>query len=131
MPTLGTGRQPSPITSITPIDRIDYRLTPTAAILPILPYEVTEFEATPNPNAMKVWLDRPVSEGMRSFLDSGAAAEDPLASALFSEAGATSVLFGGLWLTVNKRPEDDWRQVKSKITRILRNAQEREPSIEH
>lgn len=58
-----------------------------------MPFTVREFEPTPNPNAMKCWLDRPICSGPRSFLNSAAAAGDPIAAALFAEAGATTVLF--------------------------------------
>lgn len=87
-----------------------------------MPYSVTEFESTPNPNAVKVWVDRPVSNGPRSFLNAGAAQADPLAAALFSEAGATTVLLNGDWLTVNKSAEHDWTTVKARIRRVLQNA---------
>jgi hypothetical protein len=90
-----------------------------------MPYSVTEFESTPNPNAVKVWLDQPVSEGPRSFLNVHAAQADPLAAALFAEAGATTVLFNGDWLTVNKPVEQDWTAVKARIRRVLQNAASR------
>jgi len=82
-------------------------------------YTVKEFETTPNPNAMKCWLDRPISEGTRSFLDAEAAGGDPVAAALFRDAGAVTVLFGGEWLTVNKRPDASWAVVKKKISKVL------------
>ncbi len=84
-----------------------------------MPYTVTEFESTPNPNAVKCWLDRPISQGPRSFLSAQAAREDAIASALFAEAGATTVLFNGDWLTVNKPAHADWGSVKAKINRVL------------
>lgn len=85
-------------------------------------FTVTEFESTPNPNAIKCWLNQPISNGPRSFRDADAAEEDPIAAALFKEAGATSVLFNGDWLTVNKRPEDEWPAVKRRIKAILNRA---------
>lgn len=87
-----------------------------------MPYTVTEFESTPNPNAVKCWLDRPVSQGPRSFLNAQAAAGDAIAAALFSEAGATTVLFNGDWLTVNKPADADWAGVKAKIKRVMKAA---------
>ena len=88
-----------------------------------MPFEVVEFESTPNPNAIKCWLDRPISEGSRSFLDAAAAEGDPLASALFERAGATCLLFCDDWLTVNKPPEKSWRTVKTAIQRVLAEAE--------
>src|SRR5262245_48021284 len=73
-----------------------------------MPYAITEFESTPNPNAVKCWLDKPISEGPRSFWRPDLAAGDPIAAALFAEAGVTNVLFNGEWMTVNKPPDADW-----------------------
>ena len=87
-----------------------------------MPRVVTRYETTPNPNALKCWLDRPVSEGPRSFLDEAMAEEDALATALFAEAGATCVFFNGDWLTFNKAPDADWRQVKKRLERVLAEA---------
>ena len=87
-----------------------------------MPFAVTRYETTPNPDAIKCWLDRPISEGPRSFLNAEMATEDTIAAALFAEAGAICVLFNGDWLTVNKPPEADWRQVKKHIERILAEA---------
>jgi NFU1 iron-sulfur cluster scaffold homolog, mitochondrial len=87
-----------------------------------MPFTVVEFESTPNPNAVKCWLDRPISEGPRSFLNAEAAAGDPIARQLFERAGAVVVLFCGDWLTVNKRPDASWASVKRKVTQVLSEA---------
>ena len=83
-------------------------------------YTITEFEETPNPNAVKCWLDRPISAGPKSFLNAEMAADDPIAAALFAKAGATTVLFNGDWVTVNKSPEKSWRSVKAAVKRRAR-----------
>lgn len=88
----------------------------------VVPYRVTKFESTPNPNAVKCWLDQPISEGPRSFLNAQMAAADPIAAALFQEAGVTTVLFNGAWVTVNKPADADWQSVKNKVKRVLREA---------
>jgi hypothetical protein len=85
-----------------------------------MPYHVTEFEQTPNPNAVKCWLDQPISDGPRSFLNQQMAADDPIAAALFAQAGVTNVLFNGQWMTVNKPADADWASVKTKVKRILK-----------
>lgn len=87
-----------------------------------MPFRVTRFEPTLNPNAVKCWLDRPISDRPRSFLSADMAREDTLAARLFAEAGATCVLFNGDWLTINKHPEADWRSVRRRIERVLENA---------
>jgi hypothetical protein len=83
---------------------------------------VKAFEETPNPNAIKCLLDRPISDRPRSFLNAAAAEHDALARRLFREAGATSVLMNGDWVTVNKLPDAEWSSVKRAVKRILAEA---------
>lgn len=85
-------------------------------------WTITEFESTPNPNALKCWLDRPISDRPRSFLNASMAAADPVAHALFTEAGAVCVLMNGEWITVNKPADADWRAVKKKVQDVLHRA---------
>lgn len=85
-------------------------------------FNVTEFESTPNPNAVKCWLDRRISEGPRSFLNPQMAEVDPIAAALFQQAGVTTVLFNGDWVTVNKPADADWSNIKTKVKRVLKDA---------
>lgn len=84
-------------------------------------FRITQFESTPNPNAVKVWLDRAISDRPRSFLNASMAAADPIAAALFEQAGVTNVLFNGDWVTVNKPPDSDWKSVKEKVRRVLKD----------
>lgn len=86
-----------------------------------MPYIITEFESTPNPNAVKCWLDRKISERPRSFFNAQMAADDPIAAALFAQAGVTNVLFNGEWMTVNKPPDQDWQSVKAKVKRVMKD----------
>lgn len=88
-----------------------------------MPFVVTQFEPTPNPNAMKCYLDRPISDRPRSFLNPEMAREDELAAALFDEAGAVCVLFNGDWLTINKSPQAKWSSVKAKVKKVLARAE--------
>lgn len=88
-----------------------------------MPYTVVEFEPTPNPNAVKCWLDKPISSVPRSFLNQDMAKEDAIASALFDVAGATTVLFNGDWITVNKAPDASWERVKANIKQVLAEAE--------
>ena len=84
-----------------------------------MPFTITQFETTPNPNAVKCWLDRPISDRPRSFLNAEMAREDDRAAALFDEAGAICVFFNGDWLTVNKAPDADWTTVKARVKKVL------------
>lgn len=89
-----------------------------------MPFKITQFEPTPNPNAMKCWLDRPISDRPRSFLNRDMAGADPIAAALFAQAGVTNVYFNGDWMTVNKPPDAAWPSVKNKVAKVLAEAGE-------
>jgi hypothetical protein len=89
-----------------------------------MPFQIVHYEATPNPNAMKCWLDRPISDRPRSFLNPAMAAEDDLARRLFDAAPITTLLFNGEWMTVNKSPDAAWPAVKRAVERALAAAPE-------
>lgn len=84
-----------------------------------MPIRVTEFETTPNPNALKCTLDRRVSEGRRSYPDAASAATDPIASRLFEVDGVVGVMLMDDWLTVLKAPEAAWRSIRAGVKRAL------------
>ena len=86
-----------------------------------MPHRVTEFVTTPNPNAMKCVLDRPLGNGTRSYFSASAAASDPLATLLFDVKGVTNVLIHESgWVTVSKVPELAWNKLKPAIEKALR-----------
>ena len=84
-----------------------------------MPYAVVEYETTPNPNAMKCWLDQPISEGPESFFNAEAAAGHPIAKALFATGKVNNLLFNGTWLTVGKIQKTTWPTVKKHLERVL------------
>ncbi len=84
-----------------------------------MPYEVTQFEATPNPNALKVWVDQPLSDGPVSFLDRANAADNAVAARLFALPGVTSLLINGRWLTVNKQQGESWKRLRKALREAL------------
>lgn len=90
-----------------------------------MPYTITRFDPTPNPNAIKCVLDREIvgpDEAPRSYRSRESAMSDPLATKLFGvdPAGTiTSVLINADWITVNKAPDADWKRVKEAVRRIL------------
>lgn len=87
-----------------------------------MPYRITQFQPTPNPNALKCILDRPLPDPPRSYRSADQAGNDPLARALFDVPGVTSVLLNGGWLTVNKYPQSDWPAIKTAMQRALAEA---------
>ncbi len=52
--------------------------------------KINDIQETPNPNAVKCWLDRPISDRPRSFLNTDMAREDAIAAALFDRAGVNA-----------------------------------------
>lgn len=87
-----------------------------------MPYTVTSFQPTPNPNALKCLLDRPMPEPIRSFRSAAEAEADPVARALFAVPGVTSVLISGGWLAVNKAPDSPWPPIKRAVEAVLKDA---------
>ena len=66
-------------------------------------------QGTPNPNAAKFVLDRPVpGDGSRSYFDADSAAEDALAARLFELEGVRALLFVENFITVTKADEAEW-----------------------
>ncbi len=86
-------------------------------------FQIIRFETTPNPNAIKCWVDRPISAVPRSFLNSEMAESDPIACRMFAEAPVTTLLFNGDWLTVNKEPNASWPKVKAIVKSILESCE--------
>jgi hypothetical protein len=93
-----------------------------------MPHTIVEFQATPNPNALKCILDRPLTPApsaqseqpaLRSFRSAGEAAEDPLGRALLGLPGVVSVLISDGWVTINKTPAAAWPAIKKDVQRVL------------
>ena len=70
--------------------------------VPVMP-KVVNIEPTPNPDALKFIVQRPIlRSGTRSFRDFAAAVGDPLGSRLFALGKVTSVFYMDRFVTVNK-----------------------------
>ena len=82
-------------------------------------FTVVEVQPTPNPNALKFLLDRPISEQPTSFFNSGAAAGHPIATRLFEIPGVSSLLLLGDFVTVNKSADASWPQIKERVRQVL------------
>ena len=87
-----------------------------------MPFRVSEIQPTPNPNAAKFILDRPVSEQPTSFFDAGAALGHPLAEQLFAIPGVSSLLLLGDFITVNKTPDAAWDEISKRVKAVLATA---------
>jgi hypothetical protein len=82
-------------------------------------YRVVRYQETPNPNALKVFLDHSAGPGIRSYFRAEEASGDPLGAALFAVPGVTNVLINGGWLTVNKADAASWREIKTGVEGVL------------
>lgn len=94
-----------------------------------MPWSVTRFDPTPNPNALKCVLDRailPDGAGPRSYRAPGEASGDALAEALFAiepPGSVACVLISTDWITVNRAPGADWERVKKGVREALARAE--------
>jgi hypothetical protein len=82
-------------------------------------FRVIEIQPTPNPNAMKFVLDRPVSQQPMSFFNAAAANDFPLAKRLFEIPGVSSLLLLGDFITINRSPQTDWDDIKAQVKAVL------------
>lgn len=80
---------------------------------------VRSYESTPNPDALKLMLDRGISDRPRSFLSEADASDDPVAGPIFAGGSIRAVLINGDWMTVNKQPGSDWKPIKQLVERVL------------
>jgi len=85
----------------------------------VMGFNVSEVQPTPNPNAAKFVLDRAVSEQPISFFNATAAEGHPLAKRLFAVEGVTSLLLLGDFITVNKSPQAQWKDVTKSVKQVL------------
>ena len=84
-----------------------------------MPFDVRGIQPTPNPNAVKFMLDRPISDGTVSFLSAEQATDHSIARQLFAIAGVSSVLMLGDFVTVNKDAAAGWPTIKRKVKQVL------------
>jgi hypothetical protein len=85
-------------------------------------FRVLEIQPTPNPNAAKFVLDRPVSDQPLSFFNSSAAEGYPLAQKLFAIPGVMSLLLLGDFITINKSPDAAWTDITAAAEAVLGRA---------
>jgi hypothetical protein len=84
-----------------------------------MPYRIVEVQPTPNPNALKFLLDRPITDQPTSFFSAAGAEDHPIAGRLFAIRGVSSLLLLGDFVTVNKSPDAGWAEIKSGVQRVL------------
>lgn len=80
-----------------------------------------EFQPTPNPNAGKFVVGRPVSPPgtSRSYHTLADAEDDPLGRALMALDGVRSVFMVRDFVTVSKTDDADWNSLAPKVEALL------------
>jgi len=75
------------------------------------------FETTPNPNALKININHQLEVGMDYFESNN---KNPdLINKLIGVEGITSVFIGPNFLTILKKHEYDWKDIKTTIEELL------------
>lgn len=90
-----------------------------------MPYTVTRFETTPNPNAVKCVLDAsPLgpSRAPRSYRPGEPPSDDPLGEALLAIEGVQTLLIHDGWISIGKAGEAKWGPIKDAVKRVLADA---------
>jgi hypothetical protein len=82
-------------------------------------YRVCEVQKTPNPNAVKLVLDRVISDVPLSFRSAEAASGHGLARLLMGLKGVSAVLLLNDFVTINKSSEARWADITGRAKRIL------------
>jgi len=87
--------------------------------------KVVNIEPTPNPDALKFVVQRPILKaGVRSFRDFASAVGDPLGSSLFALGNVTSVFYMDRFVTVNKERETQWTDLIDPVCETIEGCQE-------
>jgi Fe-S cluster biogenesis protein NfuA len=82
--------------------------------------KVVNIEPTPNPDALKFIVKEPLPLiGARSFRDFASAVGDPLGSIIFALGDVASVFYTDAFVTVNKLPAADWKDLIDPICEAI------------
>jgi Scaffold protein Nfu/NifU N terminal len=80
---------------------------------------MVRIDPTPNPNAIKLTVDRALSA---KPVTHARGAADPLAAALFAIDGVASVFVFQNYVTVTKRADAEWGAIQGPIEEAVRRA---------
>lgn len=78
-----------------------------------------DIQGTPNPNAMKVTLNRVVATQGKTYRDA-ASADVEWVKQILAIAGVTQVFILNNFVSVNKRSDAKWETIGSQVEGILR-----------
>lgn len=81
-----------------------------------------EFQQTPNPDAGKFVVDRPLVEGdgSRSVMSPEEAEGDPLSGAIFEVEDVRSLFYAEDFVTVTKAAGASWERIIPRVSAALR-----------
>ena len=90
----------------------------------IRPMKVQSILPTPNPNAFKFVVDRPMAKNgqTRSYSKPEEARGDVVAIGLFAVPGVETLFFCENFVTVSMTAKADWRGVAEQVTRLLESS---------
>jgi NFU1 iron-sulfur cluster scaffold homolog, mitochondrial len=88
-------------------------------------------QSTPNPNALKFVLNRPVkNEGRVTYKSAEECADNPLARAIFTVSNVREVYFFDNYITVTQDGNIDWEDIEDQIQRlIMENIENHDPNF--
>jgi Fe-S cluster biogenesis protein NfuA len=83
--------------------------------------KVSSIQPTPNPNAFKFLVDRPLAKSgeTRAYAKPEQARTDVLAQGMFAIPGVDTLFFCENFVTVSMTPQADWRAVAEQVTSLL------------
>ncbi len=83
--------------------------------------KVSSIQPTPNPNAFKFLVDRPLAKSGQSlaYAKPEQARNDVLAQGMFAIPGVETLFFCDNFVTVSMTAVADWRAVAEQVTRLL------------
>lgn len=83
--------------------------------------KVTSIQPTPNPNAFKFLMDKPMAKPgqTQAYAKPEQAENDVLAQGMFAVPGVETLFFCDNFVTVSMTGEADWRSVAEQITKLL------------
>ena len=83
--------------------------------------KVQSIQPTPNPNAFKFLVDRPLAKTGQTLAYSAPeqARQDVLAQGMFAIPGVETLFFCDNFVTVSMTAKADWRAVAEQVTRLL------------
>lgn len=76
-------------------------------------------EQTPNPNSLKFVVNQTVAPSTQWFANAAAAANHPLAAAIFALGPVANVMLLNNFITVSKTPDGDWEGLRGAVVTLI------------